>query len=233
MASVDRVLFAVKANPPPLLAHLAQLGLGFECVSMGEVERARATLTEVGAEADRTVLFTQLRARRRVRRGLRRRSAGHPRQPPPPRALGGAAGRPGGLPPGGPGQGHGHTPTSERPGPVEFGIPLGLDRAADLARAHGVRVVGLHAHVGSGVRDPRPGRRPRSASCRPRGGASPMCPYWTWAAGWASPRSAARRRWISTASTRPCWSSRHGTRGSRCGWSRVASSWQRACCSRR
>jgi hypothetical protein len=40
LASVDRVLYAMKANPHPgVLALLGSLGVGFECVSPGELAR--------------------------------------------------------------------------------------------------------------------------------------------------------------------------------------------------
>ena len=56
LRSVSQVLYAVKANPhPAILRTVADAGLGFECVSQGEIERVRATLP--GVERHR-ILFT-------------------------------------------------------------------------------------------------------------------------------------------------------------------------------
>lgn len=156
LASVDQVLFAIKANPhPPLLRLLAEAGLGFECVSPGEVARARETLAAAGAIAP--VLFTpNFAPRSDYAAGL---EAGarvtldnlHPLE------------RWGELFSGrdiflrvDPGKGHGHHAHVRTAGErSKFGVPPEeLARAAALAREHGARVVGLHAHVGSGVRDP-------------------------------------------------------------------------------
>ncbi|MFN7146888.1 MAG: bifunctional aspartate kinase/diaminopimelate decarboxylase, partial [Myxococcota bacterium] len=54
-----------------------------------------------------------------------------------------------------PGAGRGHHDHVRTGGErSKFGIAAGeLDRVADLCRAHGVRVTGLHAHVGSGILD--------------------------------------------------------------------------------
>ena len=156
LASVEQVLFAVKANPyPPLLRLLAEVGLGFECVSPGEVARATAVLAQSGSTAP--VLFTpNFAPRGDYAAGF---AAGarvtldnlHPLE------------RWGDLLAGhdvflrvDPGKGHGHHAHVRTAGErSKFGIPPAeLERAARLAAHHGVRVVGLHAHVGSGVRDP-------------------------------------------------------------------------------
>lgn len=56
LRSVARVLYAVKANPhPAILRTVADAGLGFECVSQGELERVCVTLP--GVERHR-ILFT-------------------------------------------------------------------------------------------------------------------------------------------------------------------------------
>lgn len=56
LRSITRVLYALKANPhPAILQALAALGLGFECVSRAEVERALDTVP--GLSRDR-LLFT-------------------------------------------------------------------------------------------------------------------------------------------------------------------------------
>jgi diaminopimelate decarboxylase/aspartate kinase len=156
LRSVEQVLFAVKANPfPPLLQLLAEEGLGFECVSPGEVGRARGILEASGSAAP--VLFTPNFAPRGdyafgFETGARVTLDNlHPLE------------HWGDLLAGqsvflrvDPGKGHGHHAHVRTAGErSKFGVPPAeLERAAQLAARHGVRVVGLHAHVGSGVRDP-------------------------------------------------------------------------------
>ncbi len=56
LGAIDRVLYAVKANDHPgLLKVLAQEGLGFECVSLNEVQHVRQVIPEVPAS---DILFT-------------------------------------------------------------------------------------------------------------------------------------------------------------------------------
>ena len=56
MRSVSRVFYAIKANPhPEILRTIAALGLSFECVSRGEVERVREAVPGIASER---LLFT-------------------------------------------------------------------------------------------------------------------------------------------------------------------------------
>ncbi len=56
LRSIARVLYALKANPhPAILKALAAAGLGFECVSRAELERVREAVPAVAADR---VLFT-------------------------------------------------------------------------------------------------------------------------------------------------------------------------------
>ncbi len=56
LGSVSRVFYAIKANPhPALLAAMAELGLGFECVSRGEIERVLQAVPKIARER---LLFT-------------------------------------------------------------------------------------------------------------------------------------------------------------------------------
>jgi diaminopimelate decarboxylase/aspartate kinase len=56
MRSLARVYYAVKANPhPAILRTVAAAGLGFECVSRGELERVLGSLPGLGRER---ILFT-------------------------------------------------------------------------------------------------------------------------------------------------------------------------------
>ena len=53
LRSVDRLLYAMKANSHPgVLGVLRSAGLGFECVSPGEIARLRATFSDLGAAID-------------------------------------------------------------------------------------------------------------------------------------------------------------------------------------
>ncbi len=151
MGSLSRALYAVKANPhPEILRRVAAGGLGFECVSQGEVERVLASVP--GVDRGR-ILFTPnfapraeyewalqqdirltidnayvLRAWPDVLRGRElfvRIDTGH---------------------------GHGHHQHVRTAGSQsKFGVPLfELDELESAAAAAGVRIVGLHAHTGSG-----------------------------------------------------------------------------------
>ena len=56
LKAVDRVLYAMKANPhPEILRLLAAEGLGFECVSRGEIEHLLACVPSIDAQR---ILFT-------------------------------------------------------------------------------------------------------------------------------------------------------------------------------
>lgn len=152
LTSVDRVLYAVKANAhPEILKLFGRLGLGFECVSPGELAHVRRTLPDL---APSRILFTPNFASRaeyadalamgvqvtldnlfplehwgELFRGHRlfvRIDPGH-------------------------GLGH-HKHVHTGGEHSKFGVWVSeLDRLAELADAHGVTISGLHAHVGSGI----------------------------------------------------------------------------------
>jgi diaminopimelate decarboxylase/aspartate kinase len=156
IGGVERIFYAVKANPhPEVLRTFADLGLAFECVSQGECERVIETLP--GIERSR-ILFTpnfaprseyewaleqgvhltidNLHALRhwpelfRGRDVLVRLDTGF-------------------------GRGH-HDHVRTAGVHSKFGVPLfELDELERLVSAAGTRVVGLHAHTGSGVFDVR------------------------------------------------------------------------------
>lgn len=154
LGAVDRVFFAMKANPnPDVLQVLHDAGVGFECVSTGELAR----LDEVfGLEnlTDR-VLFTPNFAKREdYERGFE---------------VGALVTLDGTYPlehwPGtfagrkimvrvDPGQGRGHHRFVRTAGAQsKFGVPPErMDRMVELVQRHNVQVVALHAHAGSGIR---------------------------------------------------------------------------------
>src|SRR5688572_17039080 len=153
LESVGRVLFALKANPhPDVLRRLAAAGTGFDAVSPGEVARVRADCC-----AERFVLFPPNFAPRREYEDaledgvLVTLDNLHPLEHWP--AL--FAGREIFVRLD-PGRGRGHHAHVRTAGArSKFGVaPDQLERLAELAKAAGARVVGLHAHVGSGILDP-------------------------------------------------------------------------------
>ena len=152
---MDRAFYAVKANPHPGILRVAcDAGLGFECVSLGEVARVRETLPDLDPEA---ILFQPNFAAAQdyaaaFAQGVRvTLDSVHP-----------LAHHPGVF--AGqrfcvrvdPGRGHGHHRKVRTAGAQsKFGVvPEALGRLRTQAAEAGATVVGLHAHVGSGVTEP-------------------------------------------------------------------------------
>lgn len=151
----DGVFYAMKANPhPEILRRIEAAGLGFECVSPGEIARVRAVVPDI---SPRRVLFTPsyaprdeyraafdagvfvtldgtypLRAWGELFRGrelLVRLDLGH-------------------------GRGH-HAHVRTAGDRTKFGVPLSdVDELMSLAARCGARIVGFHSHAGSGILDP-------------------------------------------------------------------------------
>ena len=154
LKAIDRLLYAMKANAnPAVLQTLAAAGVDLECVSVGELDRVRTVLPELPADR---ILFTPNFAPRtdyetafgrgvtvtldnlfplqqwpevfRGRKVLLRVDTGV--------GLGH----------------HAHVRTAGQE--AKFGIPLAdLAQAAELCKGLAVRVIGLHAHTGSGIFD--------------------------------------------------------------------------------
>jgi diaminopimelate decarboxylase/aspartate kinase len=153
---VERLLYAVKANPhPEILRLFAQLGLGVECVSQGELERVFDAVPGI----DRSkVLFTPNFAPRREYQWALERGVWLTLDNLHPLRHWGELFR-------GrdvmvridTGYGRGHHDHVRTAGVhSKFGIPLfEIDELVRLVAATGARVVGLHAHTGSGVFDVR------------------------------------------------------------------------------
>ena len=155
LACLDRVLYALKANTnPAIVRELASLGIDFECVSPGEV----AVLSRILPQFDkRRILFTPNFAPRSeyqwgIGQGLQLTLDNlHPLQMWPE------------LFEGldlfiriDPGVGRGHHDHVKTAGiHSKFGVPLfELDELSRLVESAGARVIGLHAHTGSGILDP-------------------------------------------------------------------------------
>jgi diaminopimelate decarboxylase/aspartate kinase len=153
LTHVDRVLFAIKANPhPDILTTFAGLGLGFETVSPGEIARVRAHCP------DAPILFTPNFAPREEYEAAFLDDGVtvtldnlHPLQEWPEvfaeRELFVRLD---------PGKGRGHHAKVRTAGArSKFGVSV--DQLGELVAAAeriGARIVGLHAHAGSGVLDP-------------------------------------------------------------------------------
>lgn len=154
MQSVDRVLYSVKANDhPAILKQLAAQGLGFECVSMQEVQHVLQAVPDC-KPAD--ILFTPNFASRREYREAR--TAGVTitidndwvlQQWPEDFSDSGVFLRLDLE------SGHGHHRKVITSGKdSKFGISLDhLQPLLPVLKQHRIKVVGLHAHTGSGVTD--------------------------------------------------------------------------------
>lgn len=152
LPSVARVLYALKANPhPDVLRRLAAKGVGFDAVSPGEIGRVREA-----TGPDPYVLFTpNFAPREDYARAL---ADGvqvtldnlHPLEHWPELFRGREV-----FLRLDPGRGRGHHAHVRTAGArSKFGVaPDQLERATELVKAAGAVVVGLHAHVGSGILD--------------------------------------------------------------------------------
>ena len=152
---VDRVFYAVKANwHPEVLRRFEAAGLGFECVSPGEIAHLRQLFPDLPGER---ILFTPNFAPAvEYQRGF---EAGahvtldnlYPLRAWPEIFRGRSI-----FVRIDPGQGDGHHKHVKTAGAYsKFGVPVEeLPELARLAAANDTRVVGLHAHVGSGIRTP-------------------------------------------------------------------------------
>ena len=155
LKSVDRILYAVKANfNAELLRTLAGVGVDFECVSPGEVE----WLEEIFPDLDLTrILFTPNFAPREeyewgFKKGLQVTLDNlYPLQAWPELFAGQKL-----FIRVDPGQGRGHHEHVKTAGVhSKFGVPrFEVDELVRLVDAAGAEVVGIHAHSGSGILDP-------------------------------------------------------------------------------
>jgi diaminopimelate decarboxylase/aspartate kinase len=154
LSSVARALYALKANPhPDILRKLAAQGVGFDCVSLAEIEHVLKVVP--GLTADRILFTPNFAPRAEYERAL---------------ALGvhvtvdnlfvlqnwldAFQGKSVFLRiDTGIGRGH-HHHVKTAGAQSKFGIPVEeLDEVARLAKQGGVSIRGLHAHAGSGVFD--------------------------------------------------------------------------------
>lgn len=153
LTAVDRVFFAIKANPNPAILELfARKGLCFECVSPGELDHVAQVL---GDERAGRVLFTPNFAPiDEYRVGFDHGAYVtldnlHPLEHHPEVFAGEELFLR--LDPGA-GKGH-HKHVRTAGAQSKFGLSRGeVARAKELADSVGAKIVGLHVHVGSGIR---------------------------------------------------------------------------------
>ena len=155
MKSLDRVLYAMKANfNPQILQALAGLGVDFDCVSPGEVEHLRKVVPDI--DSSRILLTLNFAPREEyewaIRSGLLLTLDNlHPLREWPEIFDGQEV-----FIRLDPGQGRGHHAHVRTAGVhSKFGIPrFELDELTRLIGRAGAKVVGIHAHTGSGILDP-------------------------------------------------------------------------------
>lgn len=152
LTSVNRAWYAMKANPhPELLKAVRTAGLGFECVSMGEVARVRETFPDIAPDE---ILFTPNFAPRAeyeaaLALGTHITIDGlHPLKEWPDLFKGREI-----ILRVNPDTPRGHHEHVRTAGPkAKFGIPREqISTARAFANAAGAIVKGLHAHAGSGI----------------------------------------------------------------------------------
>ncbi|MFU8803221.1 MAG: bifunctional aspartate kinase/diaminopimelate decarboxylase [Bradymonadaceae bacterium] len=155
MSAVDRIFFAIKANPHPEILRLFHgLGLGFECVSPGEIDHVLGLFPDI--DRGRLLFTPNFAPQQEYAYGFEKGAMltldnMHPLEAWPETFAGREI-----LVRVDPGQGYGHHKYVRTAGPQsKFGVaPAELDRLVELSETIGFRVIGLHAHVGSGVRTP-------------------------------------------------------------------------------
>jgi diaminopimelate decarboxylase/aspartate kinase len=154
LAPVDRAFYAIKANPhPEVLRTLEETGMGFECVSPGEVERVFEALPDL--DPDRVLFQPNFAAPDEYADAFDQGVHVTLDNVQP------LAERPDVFADEeifvrvDPGQGHGHHRHVRTAGAQsKFGVvPDDLEQLRAAADRAGTTVVGLHVHVGSGITD--------------------------------------------------------------------------------
>jgi len=155
LESIDRLFYSVKANSnSDILKIFFEAGLGFECVSIGEVEYILDLFP--GIDPDRILFTPNFAPRNEYKKGLElgvhvTLDNTYTLQKWPDLFEGKEI-----FLRIDPGHGYGHH-KHVRTGGVhsKFGIPIfELDEVQDIVERIGARVRGLHAHLGSGIKDP-------------------------------------------------------------------------------
>jgi len=156
LRGVDQLFYAVKANPhPQVLAVFAAKGLAFECVSRGEVERVLESVP--GIERGKILFTPNFAPREEYEWALEQGIHVTLDNLHPLREWSGLFRGRDVLVRIDTGYGRGHHDHVRTAGVhSKFGIPtFEIDELERLVKQAGARVVGLHAHTGSGVFDVR------------------------------------------------------------------------------
>lgn len=154
MTAVNRVFYALKANPhPEVLRAVAAKGFGLECVSPGELDHAFASVP--GLSPDRVLFTPNFVDDKEYVDGLARGVFVTVDNLHPLEKHGDVFAGKSILLRIDPGQGAGHHKYVNTGGASsKFGIPRGdLEKARLLCDKHKIKVIGLHAHSGSGILD--------------------------------------------------------------------------------
>jgi bifunctional diaminopimelate decarboxylase / aspartate kinase len=152
--SVQRALYALKANPhPDILRTVAAAGVGFDCVSLAEIDRVLEVVP--GIDPQRILFTPNFAPRQEYAEGIKRGVhvtidnlflLQHWAETFRGRSVFLRIDT-------GIGRGH-HQHVKTAGAQSKFGIPLDeLDEVSRLAAQNNVTIVGLHAHAGSGVFD--------------------------------------------------------------------------------
>ena len=153
MTAVDRLHFAIKANPnPEILRLFAERGVNFECVSPGELDHCLEHVPGISAE---NLLYTlNFAGPKEYAKGYELGATVtldnlHPLEKHPEIFEGREV-----FLRLDPGLGKGHHKHVRTAGAnSKFGLSNSdIDRAVALTKKHGVKVTGLHVHIGSGVK---------------------------------------------------------------------------------
>ncbi len=152
LESVDRIFYSVKANScPEVMREVYDAGLGFECVSPGEIDHVLGTFE--GIDPGRIIFTPNFASREEYERGLAVGASVTLDNLYPLSAWPESFRGKGIFVRIDPGKGKGHHEFVHTAGyKSKFGIsPDQFDELKSLVKASGVRVVGLHAHVGSNI----------------------------------------------------------------------------------
>ncbi|MGM0559335.1 MAG: bifunctional aspartate kinase/diaminopimelate decarboxylase, partial [Myxococcota bacterium] len=155
LGALDRTFYAMKANPNASVLRLFEAaGLGFECVSPGEVEHVLELFPDI--DRDRILFTPNFAPGEEYAFGFEHDlhvtlDNLHPLETWPEIFEGREV-----IVRMDPGRGRGHHKYVRTAGPQsKFGVaPSELDRLVELVEAADAKVVGLHSHVGSGITNP-------------------------------------------------------------------------------
>lgn len=152
LGAIDHLFYAMKANSNPLvLKHVYELGMSFECVSLGEMQKVRELFPDL--TPDRVLFTPNFAPKEEYAYAFEWGTHVTIDNRYPLEAWGDLLAGKSIMLRLDPGQGKGHHKHVMTAGKdAKFGVPIDqLEDVAAMAKAIGCDVVGLHAHVGSGI----------------------------------------------------------------------------------